>query len=94
MFIKANISKVSMFVTACTRVASTHIKASLVFLIMLKLSRICINRYGFFSTHCINDFDLGGSEVSGGNCEERRELKPNAENGEHETVIISQHEVL
>ena len=61
---------------------------------MLKLSRICINRYGFFSTHCINDFDLGGSEVSGGNCEERRELKPNAENGEHETVIISQHEVL
>ena len=51
---------------------------------------------GFFSTHCINDFDLGGSEVSGGNCEERRELKPNDEKveGEHETVIISQHEVL
>ena len=51
---------------------------------------------GFFSTHCIKDFDLGGSEVSGGNCEERRELKPNDEKieGEHETVIISQHEVL
>jgi len=52
--------------------------------------RLCKSKY---STHCINDFDLGGSEVSGGNCEERRELKPNAENGEHETVIISQHEV-
>lgn len=54
--------------------------------------RLCKSKY---STHCINDFDLGGSEVSGGNCEERRELKPNDEkvDGEHETVIISQHEV-
>ena len=48
----------------------------------------------FFSTHCINDFDLGESELSGGNCEERRELKPNGNVSDHDTVIISQHEVI
>ena len=48
----------------------------------------------FLSTHCINDFDLGESELSGGNCEERRELKPNGNVSDHDTVIISQHEVI
>ena len=48
----------------------------------------------FASTHCINDFDLGESELSGGNCEERRELKPNGNVSDHDTVIISQHEVI
>ena len=48
----------------------------------------------FSSTHCINDFDLGESELSGGNCEERRELKPNGDVSDHDTVIISQHEVI
>merc|ERR1712013_353588 len=35
----------------------------------------------------------GESELSGGNCEERRELKPNGGVSDHDTVIISQHEV-
>jgi len=52
--------------------------------------RLCKSKY---STHCINDFDLGESELSGGNCEERRELKPNGDVSDHDTVIISQHEV-
>ena len=48
-----------------------------------------------YSTHCINDFDLAGGDVAPGDCEEKRELKPQlVEEGEHDTVIISEHEVL
>jgi len=47
-----------------------------------------------YSTHCINDFDLAGGDVAPGDCEEKRELKPQlVEEGEHDTVIISEHEV-
>jgi len=51
-----------------------------------------------YSKHCINDFDLGSVEdvVTGNNCEERRDLKPEPllkPEEEHDTVIISEHEV-
>ena len=54
------------------------------------------------SPHCINDFDLdSGEEAKGEDCQEQRELRAESlkvepllgPEKEHDTVIISEHEV-